>query len=48
MTWKLTNLNVLSERVEDLLGHFDGLGEVVLAMFINHILPRVVPVEITD
>lgn len=39
MQWKLTYLYVLSQCVEDLFGHLDGLGEVVLAMYINHILP---------
>lgn len=48
MQWKLTYLYVLSQCVEDLFGHLDGLGEVVLAMYINHILPWVVPVEVTD
>lgn len=42
------HLNVLCEGVEDLLGHPDGLGEVVLPLIINHILPRVIPVEVTD
>lgn len=46
--WNLTDLYVLRERVEDLLGHFDGFGEVVLAVYINYILPWVVPVEVTD
>lgn len=35
----LTDLYIFSECVEDLFGYFDGLGEVVLAMYINHILP---------
>lgn len=34
-----TDLYVLSECVEDLFGHFNGLREVLLAMCINHILP---------
>lgn len=45
---KKADLYVLSERVENLFGHFDGLGEVVLTVYIDHILPWVVPVEVTD
>jgi len=41
-------LDVLSERVENLLGHIYCLGEVSLALLINNILPRIIPVEITD
>lgn len=35
----MTDLYVLCECVEDLFGYFNGLGEVELAMHINHILP---------
>lgn len=42
-----TDLYVLRQGVEDLLGHCQGPGEVPLACFIHDILPRVVPVEIT-
>lgn len=38
MEWKQTYLYVLSESVEDLFGHFNGLGEVVLTLCINRIL----------
>lgn len=41
-------LNVLCQGVEDLLGHCQRSGEVPLACFIHDILPRVIPVEITD
>lgn len=38
-TSKLTDLYVLCECVEDLFGHSDGFGEVVLPMNINHTFP---------
>ena len=41
-------LDVLSEGVEDLLGHSQGFGEVDLSWLVNHVFPRVIPVEITD
>lgn len=44
----LTDLYVLSERVEDLFGYFHCFGEVLLPMGVNYILPWVVPVEVTD
>lgn len=42
------DLYVLCQGVEDLLGHCQRSGEVPLPCFIHDILPRVVPVEITD
>lgn len=42
-----TDLYVLSESIEDLLGCADGLGETLPPVGINHGLPRVKPVEIT-
>lgn len=36
---KLTHLYVLCECVEDLFGHSNGFGEVVLPMNINHTFP---------
>lgn len=44
----LTDLYVLSERVEDLFGYFHCFGEVLLPVGIDYILPWVVPVEVTD
>lgn len=44
----LCYLDVLCQRVEDLLGHRQSPGEVLLARFIYDILPRVVPVEVAD
>lgn len=41
-------LDVLSEGIENLLGHIYCLGEIPLALLINHIFPRIIPVEITD
>lgn len=41
-------LNVFGETVENLLGHRHGFGEVLFAWLIDHVLARVVPVEITD
>lgn len=41
-------LDVLSEAVEHLFSHRHGLGKVPLALLLNDILARVVPVEITD
>lgn len=41
-------LDVLSEAVEHLLSHRHGLGKVPLALLLNDILARVVPVEIAD
>lgn len=42
------HLDVLGEAVEDLLGHGHGLGEVALPLLVDHVLPRVVPVEVAD
>lgn len=44
----LTDLYVLSERVEDLFGYFHGFREVLLPVGVNYILSWVVPVEVTD
>ena len=44
----LTDLDVLSETAEDLLGHHDCPTEVLLAGMVNHILVAVVPVEVHD
>lgn len=41
-------LDILSECIEDLLGHIYCLGEIPLALLIDNILPRIIPVEITD
>lgn len=41
-------LNVFSESVKYLFCHCHGLGEVLFPWFINDILPRVIPIEITD
>lgn len=41
-------LNVLCESVEDLFGYIDCFGEIPLALFIDDVFPRVVPVEIAD
>lgn len=41
-------LNVFSESVKYLFGHCHGLGEVLFPWFINHILARVIPIEIAD
>lgn len=41
-------LNVLCESVEDLFGYIDCFGEIPLALFIDDVFPRIVPVEITD
>lgn len=41
-------LNVLGEAVEHLFSHRHGLGKVPLALLLNDILARVVPVEVTD
>lgn len=41
-------LDVLCECIENLLGHIYCLGEIPLALLINNIFPRIVPVEITD
>ena len=43
-----SHLDVLRQRIEHLLGHVDGLGEVPLSLLVDHLLPRVVPVEVTD
>lgn len=43
-----TDLYVLSEWVEHLLGHTDGLREVLLTVFVDHCLPGVEPIEVTD
>ena len=42
------HLDVLGQAVEDLLGHGHGLGEVALPLLVDHVLPRVVPVEVAD
>lgn len=44
----LCYLYVLCKRVEDLLGHCQSPGEVPLTCFVDNVLPRVIPVEITD
>lgn len=41
-------LNVLCESVEDLFGYIDCFGEIPLALFIDDVFPRIVPVEIAD
>lgn len=41
-------LDVLRKSIEDLFGHIDGLGEITLTLLVNHILPRIVPVEIAN
>lgn len=41
-------LNVLSESVKYLFCHCHCLGEVLFPWFINDILARVIPIEITD
>ena len=40
------SLNDLGQGVEDLTGHPNGLEKVRLTRRINHVLPRVIPVEI--
>ena len=46
--WGERYLNVFSQGVEDLLGHGQRLGEVDLPRLVDDVLPRVVPVEVTD
>lgn len=41
-------LNVFSKSVKYLFCHCHGLGEVLFPWFINDILARVIPIEITD
>lgn len=41
-------LDVLCESVENLFGNIYCLGEVPLALLVNNVLPRIIPVEITD
>lgn len=41
-------LNVFSESVKYLFCHCHGLGEVLFPWFVNDILARVIPIEITD
>lgn len=41
-------LNVFSESVEYLFCYCHGLGEILFPWFINDILSRVIPIEITD
>lgn len=41
-------LDVLSEAVEHLFSYRHGFGEVPLALLVDDILARVVPVEVTD
>lgn len=41
-------LDILSEAVEHLFSHRHGLGKVPLALLLNDILARVVPVEVAD
>lgn len=41
-------LYVLGEAVEHLFSHRHGLGEVPLALLLNDVLARVVPVEVAD
>lgn len=41
-------LDVLSERIENLLGHIYCLGKIPLALLIDNIFPRIIPVEVTD
>lgn len=41
-------LNVFRQTVKYLLGHRHGFGEILFARLINHVLARIVPVEITD
>lgn len=47
-TEQTTDLDVFCECVEDLFGHFNGFGEVVLTVHINRSFPRVVPEEVAD
>lgn len=41
-------LDVLGEAVEHLFSYRHGFGEVSLSLFLDDILARVVPVEVTD
>lgn len=41
-------LNILCKSIEDLLSHIYSFGEITLTLLINHVLPRIVPVKITD
>lgn len=41
-------LDIFCQAVENLFSNRHGLREVPLAWFINDILPRVIPVEVTD
>lgn len=43
-----TYLDVFCKRIENLLGDCQSFGEIVLSRFINDVLPRIIPVEITD
>lgn len=41
-------LDVFGECIKNLLGHIYCLREIPLALFINNIFARIIPVEITD
>ncbi len=44
----MTYLDVLCEGIENLLGHIYCFGKIPLALLINNVFPRIIPVEITD
>lgn len=45
---KLVYLDILCESIENLFCNLDSFGKISLSLLINNILPRIIPIEITD
>lgn len=46
--WVRVYLDILCESVKHLFCYLDCFGEVPLPLLIDHVFPRVVPIEIAD
>lgn len=45
---KLIYLDILSKSIENLFCNLDGFGKISLSLLINNILPRIIPIKITN
>jgi len=45
---KLIYLDILRKSIENLFCNLDGFGKISLSLLINNVLPRIIPVEITN
>lgn len=45
---KLIYLDILCKSIENLFCNLDGFGKISLSLLINNILPRIIPIEITN